>query len=74
MEEQYRLEEIVPRLLHDFKHAVVKVRLKEKLRELQQPEVAQNSERYTQILKECMELTQIERLFATVLGDRVILK
>ena len=74
VEEQYRLEEIVPRLLHDFKHAVVKVRLKEKLRELQQPEVAQNPERYTQILKECMELTQIERLFATVLGDRVVLK
>ncbi len=74
VEEQYRLEEIVPRLLHDFKHAVVKVRLKEKLRELQQPEVAQNPERYTQLLKECMELTQIERLFATVLGDRVILK
>ena len=62
------------RLYHDFKHAVVKVRLKEKLRELQQPEVAQTPERYTQILKECMELTQIERLFATVLGDRVVLK
>lgn len=74
VEERYRLEEVVPRLVHDFKHAVIKVRLKELLRELARPEVMSNPEKYNEVLKEYMALCHVERMFAQVLGDRVVLK
>ena len=48
VEERYRLEEVVPRLVHDFKHAVIEVRLKELLRELARPEVMSNPEKYNE--------------------------
>ena len=74
VEERYRLEEVVPRLVHDFKHAVIKGRLKELLRELARPEVMSNPEKYNEVLKEYMALCHVERMFAQVLGDRVVLK
>ena len=74
VEERYRLEEVVPRLVHDFKHAVIEVRLKELLRELARPEVMSNPEKYNEVLKEYMALCHVERMFAQVLGDRVVLK
>ena len=74
VEERYRLEEVVPRLVHDFKHAVIKGRLKELLRELAHPDVMSNPEKYNEVLKEYMALCHVERMFAQVLGDRVVLK
>ena len=74
VEERYRLEEVVPRLVHDFKHAVIKERLKDLLRELGRPEVMSQPERYNAVMKEYMALCHVERMFAQVLGDRVVLK
>ena len=74
VDEQYRLEEIVPRLLHDFKYALIRQRLKQLLADMKQPEVVHAPERYNKLLQEYMELTKVERMFASVLGDRVVLK
>lgn len=74
VDELYRLEEIVPRLLHDFKYALIRQRLKQLLADMKQPEVVHAPERYNKLLQEYMELTKVERMFASVLGDRVVLK
>ena len=74
VDELYRLEEIVPRLLHDFKYALIRQRLKQLLADMKQPEVIHAPERYNKLLQEYMELTKVERMFASALGDRVVLK
>ena len=74
VDELYRLEEIVPRLLHDFKYALIRQRLKQLLADMKQPEVLHEPERYKKLLQEYMELTKVERMFASVLGDRMVLK
>ena len=74
VDELYRLEEIVPRLLHDFKYALIRQRLKQLLADMKHPEVLHEPERYKKLLQEYMELTKVERMFASVLGDRVVLK
>lgn len=74
IEEKYRLDELVPRLLHDFKHAIVKERLKGLLMQLRDPRLLSNPEGYEALMREFMELSAVERQFAQVLGDRVVLK
>jgi len=73
-EERYRLNEVVPRLLHDFKHSIVKERLQQLLAQLRDPSIQRHPEEANALLQEYMELTDIERQFAQVLGDRVLLK
>lgn len=73
-EDRYRLDEMVPRLLHDYKHSLIKARLKELLKELQSPALQSDMSRAEIVMKEFMELSAIERQFAAVLGDRVVLK
>lgn len=74
VEEKYRLDELVPRLLHDLKHSLVKERLKALLVELRDPRTMQDKERAQAVMREFMELSAIERQFAQVLGDRVVLR
>ncbi len=73
IEERYRLDEIVPRLLHDFKHAVVKSRLKQLLADMRDPAVAADRARSEQMMREYMELSAVDRSLAQVLGDRVVM-
>lgn len=73
IDDQYRLNEVVPRLLHDFKHSLVKERLKDLLLQLRDPKVMKDSARAQELMHEFMELSAIERKFAQVLGDRVVL-
>lgn len=72
-EESARLQEIVPRLLHDFKHAVVKEEMRQILATLRDPEVLSNPQRCQQAMERYKQAAAIERLLAGALGDRVIL-
>lgn len=74
VEDKYHLEEIVPRLIHDYKHSLLKERLKKILNELKDPQLQQDSEKYQKVMRSYMELSAIDRQFAQILGDRVILK
>lgn len=70
--DEQRLEELVPRLLHDFKNSYIKAELKSLLRQLAQPEVAADAAKSDELMRRYMQLTAVERQFAQVLGDRVI--
>ena len=74
VEEQYRLDNVVPRILHDYKHAIVKEQLKRLLTELRNPQLMNDPERANQLMRQYMEISQIERELAKLLGDRVVLK
>lgn len=74
VEEKDRLDEVVPRILHDYKHSIIKEHLKQLLLELRNPQLKDHPEKAEQLMKQYMEISQIERAFAKVLGDRVVLK
>lgn len=68
----YRLDEVVPRILHDFKHSLIKKRIHELMNKLRRSQAIQDKSESKKLMQEIMMLTSIERQFAQVLGDRVI--
>ena len=72
-EDKYRLEELVPRLINDFKHSIVKQQVNALLQQLRDPQVMLDAEKAKDIMKRYMELCAIERQFAQILGDRVVI-
>lgn len=74
VEDKDRLDEVVPRILHDYKHSLIKEHLKQLLTELRNPMLKDNPQKAEELMKQYMEMSQIERAFAKVLGDRVVLK
>lgn len=74
LDDKYRLEEVVPRILHDFKHSIVKNKMEEILVQLRDPSIMSNPQFYQKLMKEYMEISSVERQLAQILGDRVILK
>ncbi len=68
-----RLDDIVPHVLHDYKHAILKEQLKSILQELRSPLLAHDTARQETLMRQYMELSEMERQFAKVLGDRVVL-
>jgi len=73
VEEKYRLDEVVPRLLHDFKHSFIKERIRQLLLEMRNPQLLHDKEKMQKMMEQFMSLSAIERQFAQVLGDRVVL-
>ncbi|MDY2778745.1 MAG: hypothetical protein SOU82_02695, partial [Alloprevotella sp.] len=61
-----------PRLLHDYKHAVVKTRMQQLLSDLQKAETQADPTLSRDIMSQYAALAAIERQLAAVLGDRVI--
>lgn len=74
VEEKNRLYEVVPRILHDYKHSIIREHLKHLLQQLHNPQLINEPQKAEQLMREYMEMSQIERAFAKVLGDRVVLK
>ncbi len=68
-----RLDDIVPHVLHDYKHAILKEQLKSILQELRNPVLKHDAARQEALMRQYMELSEMERQFAKVLGDRVVL-
>ena len=74
VEDKYKLDDLVPRVLHDYKHAVIKGQLQQILMQLRNPQLQADTFKTKSLMKEYMQLSQIERKLAKVLGDRVVLK
>lgn len=74
VDDKYRLDEMVPRLLHDFKHSIIKRKLDNILTQLRNPSLVNNPEMYKSLMMDYMQLSAVERKLAQILGDRVILK
>ena len=70
--DEQRLHELVPRLLHDFKHSIIKGQMENLLKQLKQPEIMQSAEKCMEIMSQYKELSEIEKQFAQILGERVI--
>ncbi len=71
--DEKRLPELVPRLLHSFKSNYVRQRMKALLQQLVSPEVKDDVARCEEIMKEYQALSRVEREFARVLGERVLI-
>ena len=70
--ERERLTELVPRLVSDYKYAVVKGRMKQLLAALSAPDVAKDASHSLALMNEYKKLSEVERIYARLLGDRVI--
>ena len=74
MPEEKRLVDIVPRVINDYKHAILGVQKEEVLLALRQPELQQQPEKMNELLKQLIEINELEKQFAKVLGDRVLVR
>ncbi len=74
VEDKDKLDEIVPRIIQDYKHSIICDYLKSLLAEMRNPQNANQPERIKELMGKYMEASKIERSFAKILGDRVILK
>ena len=70
--DEQRLYELIPRLIYDFKHSIIKGQMEQLLNKLKQPDVMQNMEVCAQIMAQYKQLAEIEQQFAQVLGERVV--
>lgn len=69
-----RLNEIVPRILNDYKHAVLKTQMKRIENALHDPAMKSDSKQAVHLMKQYMQLAEIERKFAHILGERVLVR
>ena len=72
--DEERLYELVPRLLIDFKMAIVDEELKHILHALNNPSVANDPQRCMEMMQRYKDLHDTQRLMAQRAGDRVVLK
>ncbi|MBR8720742.1 DNA primase [Bacteroides pyogenes] len=72
--DEERLYEIVPRLMGDFKNAIVTEELKHMLLALQDPEFARDNEKCNSLMERYNNLRSIQSMMAKRLGDRVVLR
>lgn len=56
----------------DLKYAIITQQMKDILQKLQQPEITKNEELSTDLMKQYMQLKNIERQMAQILGERVL--
>lgn len=70
--DEERLYELIPRLMINFKYAIVSEELKHMMFALQDPEVANNEEKCNSIMKRYSEMRGIQSIMAKRLGDRVV--
>ncbi len=71
VKDENRLEELASRLLLDFKNAVVQEEIKGIMIQMRSPEVASDPARLRELMERFRDLTEIERMIAKALGDRV---
>ncbi|MDR0894707.1 MAG: DNA primase [Prevotellaceae bacterium] len=68
-----RLDELIPRLMLDFKNAIVSAEIKHTLSALQDPAVANDNERCDELFRHYRRMHDIQREMVKRLGDRVLL-
>ena len=70
--DEQRLMEIVPRVVNDYKHALLLVQKEAVMLALRAPGLESQPERVDELLRQLTEINEVERIFAKVLGDRVL--
>lgn len=70
--DEKRLNEIVPRLINDYKHAILGVEKEKILLALRQPSIQNDTEQTMDLMRQLVEINQLEVIFAKILGDRVL--
>ena len=71
--DEERLYELIPRLMINFKYAIVCEELKHTLFALQNPAIANDETQCNSIMERYSELNKVKSIMAKRLGDRVIL-
>lgn len=71
--DEERLYELIPRLMINFKYAIVCEELKHTLFALQNPAIANDETQCNSIMKRYNELNKVKSIMAKRLGDRVVL-
>lgn len=71
--DEERLHELIPRLMINFKYAIVNEELKHIMFALQDPTVAGDEEKCNSIMKRYNDLREVKSIMAKRLGDRVVL-
>lgn len=74
VKDEERLHELIPRLLIDFKLAILEEDMKQTVQQLNLPEVAKDPQRAMEVMKHYKKLTETLKEMAKRAGDRVILK
>ena len=69
-----RLHELVPRLLLDFKMSIVEEEMEHTLQALNNPSIANDTQRCMEIMQRYKDLHQMQSLMAQKAGERVVLK
>lgn len=72
--DEKRLDEIVPRVINDYKHAILQMQKEEIMIALRNPDLAQHPERMNELMQQLVDINQLEMAFAKILGDRVLAK
>ena len=72
--DEKRLYELIPRLLIDFKLSIVEEELAHTLQALSDPAIANNPQRYMELMQHYKEVHETQMLMAQRAGDRVVLK
>lgn len=71
--DEERLYELVPALMINFKYAIVSEELKHMMYALQDPAIANDEQKCTDIMARYNEMRKIQSIMAKRLGDRVVL-
>lgn len=74
VEDRDRLNILIPHLLHDLKHAIITAQIRDRIAQLRKAGEEKDDARAEALMQEIKELTELERAFAHVLGDRVVLR
>ena len=69
-----RLFEVVQRLVHDYKHVLLKMQIADVMQQLKDPAIIADSNKFMEVMKYYKELLELQQEFAKFLGNRVVLK
>ena len=69
-----RLFEVVQRLVHDYKHVLLKLQIAEVMQQLKDPAIIADSNKFMEVMKCYKDLLELQQEFAKFLGNRVVLK
>lgn len=70
--EEYRLSDLVPHVLNDYKYALLALEKEKLLLQLRSPSTQADAEAVLKLMQRLVELNEMEIDFAKILGERVV--
>ncbi len=71
--DEKRLDELIPTLLLNYKNALLTTEMKHVMTNLQNPSIAQDSAKCTELMQRYLDLKEVQTVMAKKLGDRVVI-